>query len=76
MTDARTVIAEVIASASLRLDDDDFEGFLALCAPDFRYSIQAYSPEIRRDMTWLDLGRAELEMLFRRSRATTATTRR
>lgn len=65
MSDARTAVAEVIASASLRLDDDDFEGFLALCTPDFHYTIEAFSPEIRRDMTWLDLGRAELEVLFR-----------
>lgn len=65
MSDARTAVAEAISTASLRLDDDDFEGFLALCAPDFRYRIEAYSPEIRRDMTWLDLGRAELEVLFR-----------
>ncbi len=65
MSDARTAVAEVVASASLRLDDDDFEGFLSLCAPEFHYTIEAYSPEIRRDMTWLDLGRAELEVLFR-----------
>jgi len=65
MSDARTAVAETIASASLRLDDDDFEGFLSLCAPDFHYTIQAFSPEIRREMTWLDLGRAELEVLFR-----------
>ncbi|HVY36332.1 MAG TPA: aromatic-ring-hydroxylating dioxygenase subunit beta [Polyangia bacterium] len=65
MSDARAAVSEAVCAASLCLDDDDFEGFLALCVPDFRYSIEAYSPEIRRDMTWLDLGRAELEVLFR-----------
>lgn len=65
MSAARDAIVETIGAASLRLDEDDFEAFLALCAPDFHYQIQAFSPEIRREMTWLDLDRAELETLFR-----------
>lgn len=65
MSAARDAVVETIGAAGLRLDDDDFDGFLALCAPDFRYSIQAFSPEIRREMTWLDVDRAELETLFR-----------
>ena len=44
MSDARTAVAEVIASASLRLDDDDFEGFLALCTPDFHYTHRGLQP--------------------------------
>jgi methanesulfonate monooxygenase small subunit len=65
MSAVRDAVVETIGAASLRLDDDDFDGFLALCAPDFRYTIQAFSPEIRREMTWLDVDRAELETLFR-----------
>jgi methanesulfonate monooxygenase small subunit len=37
----------------LLLDDRDFAGWLALCSADFSYAIRAWSPEIRRDMTWL-----------------------
>ncbi len=65
MSAARDAVVETIGAASLRLDDDDFDGFLALCAPDFRYTIEAFSPEIRREMIWLDVDRAELETLFR-----------
>jgi methanesulfonate monooxygenase small subunit len=61
----RASIEELIYRAALCLDDRDFEGFLALCAPTFRYSIEAHSPELRRDMIWLDHDKAGLEALFR-----------
>lgn len=65
MSDIRRIVEETIYRSALALDEDDFAGFLALCAPDFRYTIQAHSPEIRRDMIWFDHDRAELETLFR-----------
>jgi methanesulfonate monooxygenase small subunit len=55
---------ELVYRASLALDAADYASFLALCAPEFHYTIAAYSPEIRRDMTWLDHDRAGLENLF------------
>jgi methanesulfonate monooxygenase small subunit len=61
----RTLAAELVYRSCLLLDDRDFDGFLALCAPGFRYTIQAYAPEIRRDMVWLDHDRAGIEALFR-----------
>lgn len=61
----RRQIEKTIYQAALALDGDDFDGFLGLCAPEFRYIIQVYSPEIRRDMVWLDHDRGELETLFR-----------
>jgi methanesulfonate monooxygenase small subunit len=62
---ARLAVEETIYRSSLLLDGNDFEGFLALCAPEFRYTIETYSPEIRRPMIWLDQTRTELEALFR-----------
>jgi methanesulfonate monooxygenase subunit beta len=64
VSEARSTVAEAIYRAALLLDDRNFEGFLALCAPDFRYAIEAFSPEIRRPMVWLDHDRAGLERLF------------
>ncbi len=61
----RTLVEEVVYRACLLLDERDFEGFLELCAVDFRYTVHAYSPELRREMVWLDLDRAGMQTLFR-----------
>lgn len=61
----RTAAEEVVYRSCLRLDARDFEGFLALCTPDFRYTVLAYGPEIRREMVWLDHDRAGIEALLR-----------
>ena len=60
----RHAVAEVVYRASLRLDAHDFSGFLALCDDDFRYTVGAYSPEIRKQMIWLDHDKAGLTTLF------------
>ena len=62
--DARVAICELVCRTCLKLDEKDFAGYLALCTPDFRYSITAWSPEIRRSMTWLEHGHAGLKTLF------------
>src|SRR5262249_35239649 len=62
--DQRKQIEELIYRSCLALDDRDSKGFLALCEPDFRYKVTAYSPEIRKDMTWLDHDRKGMETLF------------
>ena len=61
----RVLIEELVYRSALCLDARDFEGFLALCAPAFRYTIETHSPELRRDMTWLDHDKAGLAALFR-----------
>jgi len=61
----RSDIEELVYRACLTLDSRDFASYLALCAPDFRYTVRAFSPEIRRDMVWMDLDRGGLETLFR-----------
>ena len=36
------------------MNEEDFDGFLSFCAPSFRYRITAHSPEIDKEMIWLD----------------------
>ena len=60
-------IQEVVYRACTALDEEDFDTFMAQCAPDLEYSVTAYSPEIRKEMIWLDQDyegmRALLEMV-------------
>ena len=48
----------------MTLDAKDFAGYLELCDPEYRYAITAYSPEIRKDMTWLEHDKAGMQTLF------------
>ena len=60
----RQQIEELVYRSCLALDDRDFKAFLELCDAQFRYKVTAYSPEIRKDMTWLDHDRKGMETLF------------
>lgn len=60
----RTAIAELVYQCCLLLDDKDFKGFLDLCDEQFRYTIVTHSPEIRRDMIWLDHDRNGMQTLL------------
>ena len=60
----RNAIQETIYESCLMLDDKNFNGFLDLCDDGFRYSITAHSPEIRKDMTWLDHDKKGMQTLF------------
>jgi methanesulfonate monooxygenase small subunit len=60
----RQKIEELIYRSCLALDDRDFKAFLDLCDESFRYKVTAYSPEIRKDMVWLDHDRKGMEALF------------
>lgn len=62
--DQRQQIEELVYRSCLALDERNFKGFLALCDDGFRYSITAFSPEIRKEMTWLDHDKAGMETLF------------
>ena len=62
--DTRTAVAELVFRSCLALDDKDFAGYLALCDEDFRYEVTAWSPEIRRSMSWLSHDKPELATLF------------
>jgi len=60
----RNAIQETIYESCLLLDDKNFNGFLDLCDDGFRYSVTAHSPEIRKDMTWLDHDKKGMQTLF------------
>ncbi|MBA2548863.1 MAG: nuclear transport factor 2 family protein [Burkholderiaceae bacterium] len=60
----RIAIEELIYRSCLALDRKDFKAYLDLCDEDFRYTIAAYSPEIRKDMIWLDHDKPGLQLLF------------
>lgn len=63
MSAAESVRA-LIHRACLHLDREEWDKFLALCAPDFRYRVTAYSPELRRQMIWFDHDLASLKALL------------
>src|SRR2546422_4201281 len=63
-SEQRQAIEELVYRSCLALDARDFKGFLDLCDPEFRYTITTHSPEIRRDMVWLDHDRKGMETLF------------
>lgn len=48
----------------MALDDKDFDGYIGLCDPEYQYRITAYSPEIRKEMTWLEHDRKGMKTLF------------
>lgn len=58
-------IRKVISASCDSLDRRDYKGFLDLCSDTFTYKITAYSPEIRKDMTWLEKDRGGLGELFK-----------
>jgi methanesulfonate monooxygenase small subunit len=64
MSNARTMVEELVYRSCMLLDEKDFKGYLDLCDPQFRYTITAYSPEIKKEMTWLEQDKAGMQTLF------------
>ena len=62
--DHRHAITELVCNSCMALDDKQFSAYLELCDPAYRYKITAYSPEIRKDMTWLEHDRVGMQTLF------------
>jgi methanesulfonate monooxygenase small subunit len=60
----RQAVEELVYRSCLALDAKNWSAFLDLCDPGFRYTISTYSPEIRRDMVWLDHGKDGMTTLF------------
>jgi methanesulfonate monooxygenase small subunit len=46
------------------LDEHEYKDYLDLCEEDFRYTIITHSPEIRKDMVWLDHDKPGLQTLL------------
>ncbi len=65
MTPPRSAIEELVYRSCVLLDEQDFAGFLELCDPAFHYRLTAYSPEIKKEMTWLDRDRQEMDAFFK-----------
>lgn len=57
--------AQQLVYASIHaLDEQRYDSFLDLLAPNFQYRIQAFSPEIRKQMTWLEHSKQSLAALL------------
>ncbi len=60
----RAAIEDIVYAGCEELDDGRFSAWLESTAPEFRYRIQAYSPDIRREMVWLDHDRRALAAMI------------
>ena len=60
----RDAIEAVIYRGVLQLDERRYDAWLQQTTHDFRYRITAHSPELRKDMTWLEHDRKGLAALF------------
>jgi methanesulfonate monooxygenase subunit beta len=58
------MISEVIYRGCLALDAGDFDGFMRLCAPELRYQVTVFSPDLRKEMTWLSHDHAGMTSLL------------
>ena len=56
-------IKDTIYRSCLLMDDEHWTGWLKLCDQDFYYKITAFSPEIRKDVLYLDGDRAQIEQV-------------
>lgn len=64
--DQRQALArDAVYQASLLLDDQRWDDWLALCTDDFTYDIKSWSPEINYDMTYLHASHKDLGSLIR-----------
>ena len=57
-------VRDLIYRSCLAMDDERFDEYLALCAPDYEYKVTTFSPELRKEMVWLEQNRADLMALF------------
>jgi methanesulfonate monooxygenase small subunit len=57
-------IHRLIFNSAVKLDAESYKAFLALCTEDFHYSVVVYSPDLGKDMCWLEHGRKGMQDLF------------
>ncbi|AXF12584.1 methanesulfonate monooxygenase (plasmid) [Paraburkholderia graminis] len=62
--ETENAIRALIAKSCLALDSNDYKGYLTLCSENFQYYITTYSPEIRKNMVWLEKDKPDLKNLF------------
>lgn len=60
----KEAVRDLIYRSCLTLDRMDFNSYMSLCDPDFHYVISTYSPELRKDIVWLDHDWKGMKLLF------------
>jgi methanesulfonate monooxygenase small subunit len=60
----KEAVRELIAKSCVLLNAEDYNRFLSLCTLEFRYQLLVYSPEIRKEMVWMNYDRKGIEALF------------
>lgn len=60
----RELVESVVYKTCMALDDKNFDAYLALCDDAYDYKITATSPEIGRDMTWLQHDKAGMKAML------------
>ena len=63
--DAHSLVRETIYRSTIFLDSQNWMAWLEHCDPEFKYAIRSWSPEINRDMTYLELDRKGLESMVK-----------
>lgn len=58
-------IERLIFRTTQMLDAEDFNGFMAHCDEHFEYRITTHSPELGKDMVWLEHDRTGMQGLFK-----------
>ncbi|HYQ16366.1 MAG TPA: nuclear transport factor 2 family protein [Polyangiaceae bacterium] len=64
LAELRAEISNLISDSAQLLDERRFGDWIDLTAPSFRYRIEAYSHDIRKNMTWLDHDRGGMIALI------------
>ncbi|HVW29614.1 MAG TPA: nuclear transport factor 2 family protein [Polyangiaceae bacterium] len=64
LAELRGALEDVVQRGALALDERRYADWLDLAAPELRYRIAAYSPELRKDMIWLDHDRPGMVALI------------
>lgn len=63
--DTASIVRDTIYRAAIMLDDQRFEEWLGLCDEGFQYAIKAWSPEINKEMTYLQGNHKDMAALIR-----------
>lgn len=61
----REQVESLVYRSCMALDAADFEGYLNLCDENYNYRISAYSPEIKKEMIWLEHDKNGMSTLFK-----------
>jgi methanesulfonate monooxygenase small subunit len=60
----REAVRELVCRSCLLMDEERYAEYLGLCTEDYRYRVTAFSPELRKEMVWLDLNRGDMKNMF------------